>query len=104
MSNLLSLLGQTAVNLNVQQDVTATAGHNISNASNPNYSRQVANLADLPAEQEGSYFIGQGVEVQSVTQMRSQFIEAQLPSAFSSASSASSAASTLTGVTALDPS
>jgi flagellar hook-associated protein 1 FlgK len=104
MSNLLSLLGQTAVNLNVQQTVTATASNNISNASNPNYSRQVTNLASLPAEQEGNSFIGEGVTVQSVTQIRSQFIEAQMPSAFGSSSSATSAASTLTAVTSLDPS
>jgi flagellar hook-associated protein 1 FlgK len=63
----------------------------------------VANLADLAAEQEGGYFIGQGVTVQSVLQQRSQFIEAQLPGALSNASSASAAVSTLTGLTALDP-
>jgi flagellar hook-associated protein 1 len=104
MADLLSLLQQSAVNLNVQQVVTTTAGNNISNANTPGYSREVANLATLPPEGEGNYFIGQGTEVQSVTQVRSQFVEAQLPAAFGSSSSATSEASTLTAVTALDPS
>ncbi len=59
-----------------------------------------------PACRAGRKFvIGQGVTVESVTQIRSQFIEAQMPSAFGSSSSAASAASTLTApLHPLDPS
>jgi flagellar hook-associated protein 1 FlgK len=44
-----------------QQRALATTSNNVANASTPGYSRQRTELAERPAEQLGSFFVGTGV-------------------------------------------
>ena len=104
MADLLSILSQSASSLTAQSGLAATASNNIQNANTDGYSRQTAVLADvLPAERVGGAYIGRGSTLQTVSQSRNRFLEAQLPAAFSAASKSSAESATLSGVTALDP-
>jgi flagellar hook-associated protein 1 FlgK len=86
MADLLSILSGAQTSLAAQQALTATAGHNINNANTPGYSRQIASLVPLtPAEQVNGAFIGRGATLDTVTQARDRFLEAQVPAALSNA-------------------
>ncbi|HVP68879.1 MAG TPA: flagellar hook-associated protein FlgK [Anaeromyxobacteraceae bacterium] len=103
--NLLGILSSATSSLQAQQTVVAVDGNNVENASTPGYAQQQVNLVEgTPAYIVGTGAIGSGVQVASITQNRNPFVEAQLPSAFSSASSSSAEAQALQGLTALDPS
>jgi flagellar hook-associated protein 1 len=77
---------QTALRgLTAQQRLLDTTGHNIANASTTGYSRQTANLAAAPAlvipagstaNGSGAH-LGAGVDVQSYTRVRDQFLDLQ---------------------------
>ncbi len=104
MTDLLSQLSIAARSLSAQSVGVATASHNIDNASTPGYARQRAELtAALPAAMLGGAFIGQGVNVLTVSQARDRFLEAQVPGALGAAAFADAQASTLTSVRSLDP-
>ena len=104
MADLLSILAQSATSLAAQQAITATASHNIQNASTPGYSRQTAVLqTTLPAEQVSGAWIGQGSQLQTVTQARDKFLEAQIPAQLGLAAQSSATSGMLGAVSALDP-
>lgn len=103
MSNLLSQLGIGASALGVQRTVTATASHNIENASTPGYARQRLELASLPASTFGPLGIGGGVEALGITQARDRFLDAQIPASLAGTSSFDASAAVATSVTTLDP-
>jgi len=83
--DLISLLNNTANGLSAIQARTATTSNNIANANTPGYARQQANLTEaIPSALGGNRgYIGGGVCLLNVTQSRDQFVEAQLPAAFS---------------------
>lgn len=64
--------------LNAAQQGIATTGHNISNASTPGYHRQQILQTPATALDTGSGFIGQGVQVTTVSRQISQYLETQL--------------------------
>ena len=104
MPDLLSLLSLGASGLGAARAAAATASQNLANANTPGYSRQRANLeAVLPAERVMGTYIGRGVTLGSVTQVRDRFLEAQLPAALAGAASSSAEASVLTSIATLDP-
>jgi flagellar hook-associated protein 1 FlgK len=64
--------------MNAAQYGIATTEHNISNASSPGYSRQQVLLSPAVAQQFGSGFVGQGVDVTGVRRIYDQFLTAQV--------------------------
>jgi flagellar hook-associated protein 1 FlgK len=104
MADLLSILSGAASSLSAQRGLSATASHNIDNANNPNYSRQIASVeAIVPAEQVGGAFIGRGATLGSVTQARDRFLEAQIPQALGSAAFSTAQSDALQAYHGLDP-
>ncbi len=102
MANLLALLGTQAASLAAHRSAAATASHNLQNANTPGYARQRQSLsAVLPAQTEGRYYVGLGVESLSVEQVRDRIVEAQLPSASGRAAASSTESDMLSAVTAL---
>ena len=99
--DLVSLLSNTATGLSAIQAKAATTSNNISNANTPGYARQQANLAEATPSALGGNrgYIGGGVYLLNVTQTRDQFVESQLPSAFSNSSSSTAESDALAGVT-----
>jgi flagellar hook-associated protein 1 FlgK len=98
--DLVSLLNNTANGLAAIQGRVATISNNIANASTPGYARQNANLAEgIPSALAGNRgFIGGGVILNNVTQSRDDFVEAQLPAAFSNSSSSTAESDALASV------
>jgi len=104
VADLLSILSNAAGSLQAQQAVSATVSHNIENANNPGYARQRANLsAAQPAEYVNGVSIGRGVVLDSVTQVRDRFVEAQLGIALGNAARSAAEAGALGALTSLDP-
>lgn len=64
--------------LNVAQIGLATTQHNISNANTPGYTRQDVMLTPLTGTLTGGMFIGQGVDVASVTRVYNEFLSTQV--------------------------
>lgn len=54
-----------------------TTSHNIANASTPGYSRQVAEFVSRRADQSGSGWIGNGVDVSTITRTYDDFLASQ---------------------------
>ncbi|EGO62278.1 flagellar hook-associated protein FlgK [Acetonema longum] len=75
-------LGTMVRGLNTQQVALETMGHNIANANTPGYSRQRANMTTTYPQtiygQGGTFQIGTGVSVQSVTRIRDAFTDKQM--------------------------
>lgn len=63
------------------QRALAVTGNNVANASTAGYSRQTVNLADRAPDATAGVFIGNGVDVNSVTRAYDQFAVSQLRSA-----------------------
>jgi flagellar hook-associated protein 1 FlgK len=104
MADLLTILTNGASSLGAQRAASATSSHNIENANTPGYARQRAELAaTLPAEEGANAFIGRGAYLQTVTQARDRFLEAQIPGALGQAARSSMASLALSSVHALDP-
>jgi flagellar hook-associated protein 1 FlgK len=104
MADLFSLLSTSASSLAAQSGATATAGNNIANANTPGYTRQIANIEAMDtAGSSAGVFIGRGAQLTSVTQARDQFVERQLPQAFSQNGSSQAQSKALASVNALDP-
>jgi len=104
MSDLLAILSQGAASLAAQRAAAATASHNLQNANTPGYARQRAVVqTTLPADRFGGAWIGRGSVLQTVTQARDRFLEAQIPAQLGLASRSSASATTLASVSALDP-
>jgi flagellar hook-associated protein 1 FlgK len=76
---------------------------NIANANTPGYTRQRAMLqAVQPAEQLGNAFIGRGVMLAGVVQVRDRFIDGQLAAATGRQASSASEMAVLQSVSVLD--
>jgi flagellar hook-associated protein 1 FlgK len=104
VADLLALLTNSATGLAAHQAALATAGHNIQNANTPGYTRQVADLeAQSPAQLEGSAFIGRGVTLETISQVRDPFIEKQLPMATGAQAGSTAESDALGAITALNP-
>ena len=104
MANLLSILSGAQTSLAAQRALTATASHNINNANTPGYARQTAVLTTLtPAEQVSGAFIGRGATLDTVTQARNRFLEAQIPQALGNAAYNTAESDGLQAYHGLDP-
>lgn len=55
-----------------------TTGHNIANVNTDGYSRQRVDLATRVGQQEGGYYIGSGVHVNSVERLQERFVFDQI--------------------------
>ena len=77
MSGILST-GKSA--LNAAQIGLSVTGHNIANANTPGYSRQVVGQAAAQAQKFGSSYIGQGVDVSSVSRIYNEILTTQVVS------------------------
>lgn len=103
MSGLLTLLTQSASSLQAQQAYSSTVAHNLSNSNTVGYSRQRAELAAVvPADRYGSAYIGSGAMLQTVSQARDKFLEAQMPGAIARQMASGTEAETLKGITVID--
>ena len=98
--DLISLLNNTSNGLSAMQAKAATISNNIANASTPGYARQQANLEEsTPSALAGNRgFIGGGVFLGSITQIRDQFVESQLPVAYSNSSGSTAQSEALASV------
>jgi flagellar hook-associated protein 1 FlgK len=104
MSDLLAILSQGAASLAAQRAAAATASHNLQNANTPGYARQRAVVsATLPADRYGNAWIGRGSMLQTVTQARDRFLEAQIPAQLGQSARSGASAAALSSVSALDP-
>ncbi len=74
-SNILSI-GKSA--LNAAQAGLSTAGHNIANAATPGYNRQVVLQGTANAQNLGFGFMGQGVEVVTISRVYNEFLNNQV--------------------------
>jgi flagellar hook-associated protein 1 FlgK len=76
-----SILGIGASALSAAQAGLLTTGHNIANASTPGYNRQQIIQSASLAQVTGSGYIGQGVTVDNVKRIYSQFLANQVSQA-----------------------
>ena len=103
MADLLSVLNQAVWSLGAHRAAAATAGHNLQNVNTPGYSRQRVSLsAAQPSEVESGQFLGRGVMLGQVTQVRDRFVEAQVPGALAAAARSSAESRSLDAVTVLN--
>jgi flagellar hook-associated protein 1 FlgK len=102
--DLISLLNNTANGLSAVQARAATTSNNIANANTPGYARQQANLAEAsPSPLAGNRgYVGGGVFLLNITQSRDQFVESQLPVAFSHSSGSTAQSDALAAVSAFN--
>jgi flagellar hook-associated protein FlgK len=64
--------------LRAQQQTLSVLGNNLANAATPGYHRQRVELADRTPTRDGQLLIGSGVDVTSISRLRSNAIEAAL--------------------------
>lgn len=104
MSDLLSILSQAARSSTAHRSAAATAAHNIQNANTPGYARQRAELHTVvPSAYVTGAFIGRGVELGGIYQVRDRFIESQMPRALAAEARSSTEAEALRSLNALNP-
>ena len=102
--DLLAILSTGSASLAAHRAAAAVASHNIENVNTPGYARQRAELAAVvPADYVGGGYIGRGVQLTTVSQVRDRFLEAQIPGAIGSSARSAAEAQALEGVAALDP-
>ena len=80
MTSLLNALNSGKTSLLTNQKSIEIVGNNIANVNTEGYSRQRAELMQIPAVNFGDFFIGQGVTVSNVSRDYSVFINRQLQS------------------------
>ena len=80
MTSLLNALNSGKTSLLTNQKSIEIVGNNIANVNTEGYSRQRAELMQIPAVNFGDFFIGQGVTVSDVSRDYSLFISRQLQS------------------------
>ena len=78
MTSLLNALNAGKTSLLTNQKAIEITGNNIANVNTEGYSRQRAEMMQIPAVNFGDFFIGQGVTVSDVTRDYSVFINRQL--------------------------
>jgi flagellar hook-associated protein 1 FlgK len=74
----MSIYGIAVSALNAAQAGLATTSNNIANANTPGYSLEKTVQAQMPSQNTGSGFIGQGVSVSTVQRQYDQFLSAQV--------------------------
>jgi flagellar hook-associated protein 1 FlgK len=103
VADLLALLTNAAGSLAAQRALSATASHNIQNASTPGYARQRALIAAAqPAELVNGAFIGGGAVLAGVQQIRDRFVEAQMGTALGNAGASTAESTALQSFHAFD--
>ena len=75
-----NLLGIGLTGLNAAQTNLLTTGHNIANAATPGYTRQQAMQVSVQPQLTGAGFIGNGVRVDTVRRLYSEFLSSQVVS------------------------
>ena len=75
IANIFSKGSESLANSRVAVDV---AGHNISNAHTPGYSRQIVNLETKTPIQYGLHIFGDGAKIQSIARAHDGFLEGQI--------------------------
>ena len=80
---MTGLLGTALSGLMAFQRSLDTTSHNIANVNTDGYSRQRVELGTKPAEFTGAGYIGQGVDIATVSRSYDQFITNQLTSSTS---------------------
>ena len=80
MTSLINALNAGKSSLLTNQKSIEIVGNNIANVNTPGYSRQRAQLTNIPSINFGNFFIGQGVTVSDVSRDYSLFITRQLQS------------------------
>jgi flagellar hook-associated protein 1 FlgK len=78
MTSLLNALNAGKTSLLTNQKSIEIVGNNIANVNTEGYSRQRAELMQIPAVNFGDFFVGQGVAVSDVSRDYSVFINRQL--------------------------
>ncbi len=78
MSGLLTALNAGKTSLMTNQKSIEIVGNNIANVNTEGYSRQRAELTQIPAVNFGDFFVGQGVTVSDVSREHDVFISRQL--------------------------
>ena len=78
MSGLLTALNAGKTSLMTNQKSIEIVGNNIANVNTDGYSRQRAELTQIPAVNFGDFFVGQGVTVSDVSREHDVFINRQL--------------------------
>lgn len=86
------LLSTSVSGLLAFQQALDVTSNNIANASTPGYSVETANLAEAPGQQTTAGFIGNGVDVQSISRTFNEFLAQQVRSSQSSYSSSNTLA------------
>jgi len=81
MAGLLDALNAGKTSLSTNQKSIEIVGNNVANVNTEGYSRQTAELAQIPSVNFGDFFIGQGVSVSDVSRDYSSFITRQLQEA-----------------------
>lgn len=71
------------------QRMLSTAGHNISNANTPGYSRQTVQLTARPPQTASVGFLGKGVQVAAISRSADEFLTTQVRATTSAESRAS---------------
>jgi len=102
MSNLLALLSQASSSLGAASAWSATAGHNLQNLGTVGYARQRVTLVASDAQRLAWGWLGAGVAVQGIGQIRDRFLEAQLPASLAAEASARAEAEALRAVRVFD--
>jgi flagellar hook-associated protein 1 FlgK len=77
MGNLFAGLSSGHVALSYYTRGIETAGHNIANTGVEGFSRQRVNVAAKGSVNDGGVWVGQGVDVTSITRVRDLFLDAQ---------------------------
>lgn len=75
------LMSNSVTGLLAMQQALTTTGQNIANANTPGYSRELVQLASMPAQFQNGTYVGSGVQVAAVTRAYDQFITSQLNAA-----------------------
>jgi flagellar hook-associated protein 1 FlgK len=81
MTSLLNTLQQGGFGLAAHRGASNIASTNMQNVNTPGYSRQRADLVAVQGAPYRGVFLGGGVNLQSVQQLRDVFVERQLPQA-----------------------
>jgi flagellar hook-associated protein 1 FlgK len=76
--SLASALQTGKSSLLASQTAIEVTGTNISNVNTPGYSRQTAEFSDYPALLHDGFFVGQGVDVGTISREHDAFLESQL--------------------------
>ena len=69
--------------LQAQQSALNVVGHNIANVNTPGYTREIANFSSNQSLVQGQVYFGTGVSLDTVTSMRSKYLDLQIAQATS---------------------